>query len=84
MPVTITLKGTGKLESWEYGGLEEYFQKVIEKIEKGRETYGMDYLTRSDASFEDETDAEIADVCGWRAMRFLKQLRMRGENQNRR
>lgn len=71
-PGKLTLKASGVLEHWEYAGINEYFQLALEKIERGRGEYGMDYLKRPDASFRRNIEEELADISGWAAMRYCK------------
>ena len=68
----LVLAISGALETWEYNLLLDYSDRTLKKIEAGRKGYGMDYLKRSDKSFMDEIDAELADLSGWAAMRYIK------------
>lgn len=68
----LTLRANGKLKKGEYKGLQKYFQLVMDKIERGRSEYGMDYLARGDDSYAHQLSEELADLSGWSAMRFLK------------
>ena len=68
----LVIQTEAVLHQWEYDLLERYFQLVVNKIERGRAEYGMDYLNRSDESFSEEIDEELADCSGWPAMMFLK------------
>ena len=68
----VTVQSGSVLEPWEYEGLQGYFALVLRKIEAGRAEYGMDYLTRPDANFDEQIDEEVADVTGWEAMLHLK------------
>ena len=72
MPSHLILDCDGSLEPFEYEHLEAYFDLVIRKIEKGRAEYGMDYLNRSDESFREQIDDELADLTGWPAMQYVK------------
>ena len=60
------------LEEWEYWQIVDYFRLVLRKIERGRAEYGMDYLKRTDASFQENIEEELADLSGWSAMRYCK------------
>ena len=71
----VTVHPGTALEAWEYEGLQDYFALVLRKIEAGRAEYGMDYLTRSDESFREQIEEELADLSGWSAMRHLKLTR---------
>ena len=62
------------LEKSEYTGLEHYFNVVLRQIEHGRKEYAKNYLEKDDDEFVQEIAVELADVCGWSAMRFLKLL----------
>ncbi|HUU98825.1 MAG TPA: hypothetical protein VM487_24095 [Phycisphaerae bacterium] len=75
VPGQVTVHPGSTLELWEYEGLQDYFALVLRKIEAGRAEYGMDYLTRSDESFREQIEEELADLSGWSAMRHLKLTR---------
>jgi len=68
----VTVEHGTALETFEYAGLQAYFQAVLAKIEKSRAAYGMDYLKRTDADFVGQINEELLDVSGWAAMRHIK------------
>jgi len=61
-----------KLLEEEYPLIEEFSKKLVKKLEKGREDYGMKYLKLDREKVFGEIEEELLDVAGWALMFWIK------------
>lgn len=67
-----------KLKKEEYDLIQSFTAKLIEKLERGRSTYGEDYKKLSEKQVKKEIEMELLDISGW-AILFWMKLKKEGK-----